>query len=418
MRIFFRLASFCHLIKGENNWCIYNLLNGNMISIDKSKYCILEECENNKPLAQIENIDKEFLNTLHNMNIGNFYEKPVYIDKMDTSRPYPLNYDESHSVLNSLKTIFIELNNKCNFDCVFCKKNDSTLYRRTGCKRWPIADTGLSTNKWINIIEQVSKLSCKKIVFIGGEPLLNFNELKTLIEYSFNLGIKDITIFTNGSLITQEISSFFNKYSVKLIIQILSYNNDTYKKITDKDNMHNIIFDNIQILNSTNVNYKLMFLLNRLNENELDVFYNKYENIVSKDKIFIEYIYPLPKNEYFSTKHISNLYIKKRNLFNVNLSNFCNAQKYHNCYANMLAISVDGNVYPCIMSRTMNIGNVKDESIISILSKDKYKTYTEITKDKISTCKNCSYRYGCMDCRAIEISATNNLYGLEYCDKE
>jgi radical SAM protein with 4Fe4S-binding SPASM domain len=109
------------------------------------------------------------------------------------------------------------------------------------------------------------------------------------------------------------------------------------------------------------------------------------------------------------------MYDKKRVLRKVDLAIFCYNVKYHNCYGNGIAITAEGNVLPCIMSRPLTLGNVKDQKIVSILANSKYEYYQRLTKDTIQGCKECAYRYGCFDCRALEMSATDNIGGLEYC---
>ena len=60
------------------------------------------------------------------------------------------------------------------------------------------------------------------------------------------------------------------------------------------------------------------------------------------------------------------MYDKKRVLRKVDLAIFCYNVKYHNCYGNGIAITAEGNVLPCIMSRPLTLGNVKHQEIVSI----------------------------------------------------
>ena len=43
--------------------------------------------------------------------------------------------------------------------------------------------------------------------------------------------------------------------------------------------------------------------------------------------------------------------------------------------------------------------------------------YWNLTLNEIDKCKDCGFRYGCIDCRAIEKSQFNDFYGKKYCIK-
>lgn len=67
------------------------------------------------------------------------------------------------------------------------------------------------------------------------------------------------------------------------------------------------------------------------------------------------------------------------------------------------------------MSRKLNLENIFNNKLYEILD-DRYNDIIHLNKSKIKKCKDCSYRYGCFECRALEISATDELDGIEYCE--
>ena len=70
----------------------------------------------------------------------------------------------------------------------------------------------------------------------------------------------------------------------------------------------------------------------------------------------------------------------------------------------ILTISSNGNVYVCRAMREKSLGNVVDMDLSEIIRnrKEEIKKFWNLTRDKITPCRNCEYRYSCMDCRAIE----------------
>ena len=52
---------------------------------------------------------------------------------------------------------------------------------------------------------------------------------------------------------------------------------------------------------------------------------------------------------------------------------------------------------------TQSFGNIKTSNfkLSSILTNKKFKAFWEVNKDSIAICKDCEYRYSCLDCRAF-----------------
>lgn len=414
MRNFFRLNAFCYLVGGAGRGCIYNLITRDMLAIDSSKYKLLKDCENNTPLEQIKALDKVFLDELLHKNIGMYYSTPVYIDKFYTGIQPQM--EKLISPNHSFDNVFLELDTTCNFNCIFCKKDDDVLFRKTGCKRWKtnsiISDVGI----WKDIIKQISKLGCKQISFIGGEPFLRINEFRELIPYIKSQGIHRILVFTNGSLLNDEIFSLIKEYNIDLNLQLLANSEETYTRITGVSDVQLVVSTNISRLASSGINFTLSYLISCFNEDEVQDAFKRYTPIVGPKNMRMEFLYPIPKNDFYSERFIGAMYDRKRTLRRVDVATFCDAEKSHNCYGNGIAITAEGEMLPCIMSRQLTLGNVKNQSIISILANSNYEYYRKLTKNKVQECKECAYRYGCFDCRALEMSATGKIDGLEYCN--
>lgn len=203
---------------------------------------------------------------------------------------------------------------------------------------------------------------------------------------------------------------------MELNIQLLANSCLTYAKISGVSNAESIINNNILRLASNGITFTLSYLINRFNEDEVQDAIERYTNIVGTNKMRLDFLYPVPNNEFYSERFVDVMYDRKKAFRRVDAVNFCQNEKIHNCYGNQIAITAEGNVLPCIMSRQLTLGNVKDQGIVSILANSKYEDYRKLTKNSIQECKECAYRYGCFDCRALEMSATGDVKGLEYCN--
>ena len=68
------------------------------------------------------------------------------------------------------------------------------------------------------------------------------------------------------------------------------------------------------------------------------------------------------------------------------------------------------------MSRKLKLGNIKETKEFYKLLGDNYYYLKSLSKEKIEGCSECAYRYGCLECRALEMSATGKINGMEYCN--
>jgi MoaA/NifB/PqqE/SkfB family radical SAM enzyme len=87
------------------------------------------------------------------------------------------------------KRIDLVLGYFCNADCPFC------FYKKSVRKRSHIADwTSEQAKKWI---VYVRKRGIEKIDFMGGEPTIR-QDIFELIQFAKNIGIKEVSLITNG----------------------------------------------------------------------------------------------------------------------------------------------------------------------------------------------------------------------------
>lgn len=90
--------------------------------------------------------------------------------------------------------IQINPTNKCNLNCVFCRPKGYDN----------IKEIGLSAEKWVNIIEEASKLGVKYCDILGGEPFIEPKKVIPIMESIKRYGLSGITV-TNGTLLTEDI---------------------------------------------------------------------------------------------------------------------------------------------------------------------------------------------------------------------
>lgn len=99
------------------------------------------------------------------------------------------------------------LGDDCNFNCKYCYRQVGTFRKRRDIN-YKFLDW-IIDNKAINVVS-----------FIGGEPLLYWDMIKTIFDYinDGNTYKKHMKIITNGSLLTAEIVEYCNNHDIEVSI--------------------------------------------------------------------------------------------------------------------------------------------------------------------------------------------------------
>lgn len=129
------------------------------------------------------------------------------------------------------REVMIELEPKCNFNCLFCfNKNSFAINGRNQIRSF-------SRSYLKKIIKAIALSKIKIVRFTGGEPMLR-NDLWELMDYAKEKGLK-IRLNTNGSLITnKEIVKNLNQYISSILLPIESYDNEKESQLTNhKDSL-------------------------------------------------------------------------------------------------------------------------------------------------------------------------------------
>ena len=162
----------------------------------------------------------------------------------------------------------IELTSRCNLKCIHCyiprKPDKSGNY----CSRSIHGAEELSYSEIIDILNQIQKEGCLWLTLTGGEPLIR-KDFLDIYTYAKKKGFL-VTLFTNGTLITEEIADYLKEYPpFKIEVTLNGITEETYEKITGVPGSFQKCLRGIQILLERNLPLTLKSNGMRLNQNEI-----------------------------------------------------------------------------------------------------------------------------------------------------
>lgn len=323
INMYFRLNSECYFIRGAQCGAIYDLIEGNIYSLDPQESEIIQKCENNA----IINPSDIFLVKLKEQCLGNFYEKPVYIEKIRFGSPIFNHQPGSPPILHRA---FLEINNTCDKSCWYCGFNG--IHRSNGCygcNKWDESGEELRISRWKQIIDELSDLECQSLFITGGDLTHAWNKTLDIINYA---------------------QSSFDK-----IFICINKNNLNENFIRD------IQFKAIPIIqtdSATNIDDENFFLVT------VDIDTN-FEIPEKKKSVIFDYI-----SRDFCSPNTRKILHPSKNIPKTDIFRFSHNKKFHPCLGNSLTITWNGEVLPCPMLRTCSAGNIQSAPLYSIFLKN------------------------------------------------
>lgn len=373
--MYYKLKDEVFLVHGAYYSCIYHLPNNELYQIDKETYDFVSNCLSRDVTSEEE------INALDELIQMNVLEKSSKIENRTDIDDY-LKQDRPFSF------VWIELTNICNLKCIHCYNEKSNIKKTT-----------LALPDFIHIVDEISEHKIKKVQLIGGEPyVMDRKKLLSMMDY-LSPRVTNFELFINGTLTNEnDLYEIKKRYpNASLATSLHSYIEKEHEKVTCVSGSFKKTISTIR------------------NANQIGIPIRHVGTLISGIEIGDEMDFGKPSRRDFvrlsgraSLKLYNKALLKEKAIIKDNFI-FSNLKGrlldcYTNsCYATHLYISSNMNVYPCPMERRLCHGNLKNNSLNDILKE----SILALSKKDINECRDCEYRYICLDCRPDSID--NNI---------
>jgi len=372
--MFYALNDNVYLVKGSKHGCIYDFNSSKLYSINDVLMHEIDLVNNGKILfgSVIEELEIVF-EELIERGILILSETPIrhYIDEIKSEGFGP-------------SFAWIEITNKCNLKCIHCY-NESDAHK----------DLVMSLDNYKIVIDKILELGISRIQIIGGEPFLNKQALRAMLDYVIGK-FSFIEIFTNGTLLPEEWMDFLADNNIHIALSVYSYREEMHDRVTGNKGMWLKTNRTINALKSHNIHYRVCNVLMKdieIGKRTTDLYQiDENRDIV---RMAGRANFSLLSDELIKKKLIT----KESFSTPIKKSFVSRLMGGHNCFQKDIYISADMNVFPCVMERRMKHCEINVNS--KIILDDLIRTFN---KDKINECCHCEYRYVCFDCRPDSLS--------------
>lgn len=397
---FFLLKKEVMLVEGRKGGLLQDLGKNKIYSIDFEAKKLLSMLLSGNTVEEAtrymdERTYKEFidyLNLLVEKDLG-FYSE-VWIERHEIQKVIEKNID----------TVWLELRKACNLKCCHCYMD---------CTGGSDSDLDiLSLEDWKKILDQIDEYKPKKVILIGGEPLL-FKEIYNLIEYiKEKLQYVQIILYSNLTMLNKELVVLLKKNHIKVVTSIYSNKPHIHDKITGHIGSFDNTVNAISILRNEGIYVKANAVIMKENYKEVEEI-KKFIYELTGVRGRIDIIRDVGKSkEHLIPKEMSKDTGRIRteaDFKGISSIEFLRNYSGNSCWQGKINITCDGYVSPCIMGENFidKNFNLKRNSLAAILNDYLIPKFWSLSRDKIEICKDCEYRYVCKDCRPMCIENNN-----------
>ena len=340
--------------------------------------------------------------------MGQLYTPDIYQD-------YIIDFKKRQTVV---KALCLHIAHDCNLACKYCFAEEGEYHGRRALMSYEVGKKALDF-----LVANSGNRVNLEVDFFGGEPTLNFDVVKKLVEYGRSLEEPNnkkfrFTLTTNGVLLNDEILEFANKEMANIVLSI-----DGRKEVNDRmrpfrggqGSYDTIVPKFKKVADSRDqMNY---YVRGTFTHNNLD-FSNDVKHLADLGfkQISVEPVVAAPTDDYALREedlpqileeydNLAKDLIRRHKEGNpVNFFHFmidltggpCVAKRLSGCGSGTeyLAVTPWGDLYPChqfVGNEDFLMGNV-DEGITRFDIQDEFKCCNVYAKEK---CKKCFAKFYC-----------------------
>lgn len=154
----------------------------------------------------------------------------------------------------------LEVTNRCNLRCAHCYLGHKRILKSSTKQE-------LKTDKIHLILNEITEAGCLDLLITGGEPLIR-KDFPDIYQHAKENGLV-VTVFTNATLVTDEITRLFSEFP-PLTVEVTLYgaSAETYEKITGVRGSFEMCIYGIERLINSGVDLRLKTMLMSLNSHE------------------------------------------------------------------------------------------------------------------------------------------------------
>lgn len=257
-----------------------------------------------------------------------------------------------------LSFLWLELTSTCNLECVHCYADSGPLAGR---------HDRLTADDYSNLLSEARRLGCVSVQFIGGEPT-TFPGLEHLIGEASDLGFEFVEVYTNATHLSSSLLSVIQSRGICVATSFYCDDAAIHDTITGRSGSHQRTVKTLARLQGAQVPLRVGVISMPQNERHIESTLG-FLRQMGIDNISVD-----------RSRAVGRASAAGRSLAVIGgpasraptttpdrsaMEPLCG-----HCHAGRLCVTPSGAVFPCVMSRSFNVGSVPNQSLQEILRSD------------------------------------------------
>lgn len=236
---------------------------------------------------------------------------------------------------HQLQFLWLEITQHCNLRCRHCYTTSSPSKSHNDID-------------WLAVATDAYELGCRQIQFIGGEPLTHPRILEYLAGVKA-LGYPFIEVFTNAALLSDSICDALAACDANVATSFYSTRAAVHDDVTLTQGSFVETLRGIERVIERGIPLRVGIIMAEADDETAEQKMAFLESLgVDREMIRVDGVRPVGRGA-------------KMTPYESREKTLCGA-----CWNGKLAVSYDGNCYPCVFSRDVTVGNIKERSLSEI----------------------------------------------------
>jgi MoaA/NifB/PqqE/SkfB family radical SAM enzyme len=235
-----------------------------------------------------------------------------------------------------LQFLWLEITQHCNLRCMHCYTSSSPARKHTDID-------------WLPVIEEAYELGCRQIQFIGGEPLTHPSILQ-YVRSARKTGFEFIEVYTNAALLSDAICDVLAENNVHVATSFYSAHAAGHEAVTLTAGSFAQTVAGIKRVLASEIPLRVGLILTGGDASQAEMTSYLLALGVDRSAIQADYVRPVGRGS-------------KMTPYESRAKTLCGA-----CWRGKLAVSYDGACYPCVFSRDVTVGNLRQQSLTEIVT--------------------------------------------------
>jgi len=312
----------------------------------------------------------------------------------------PMAPPSASAAHRGLEFLWLELTERCNLRCVHCYAGSGP-----GLKDGP-----MGTTEHRRVLREAAEAGCRRVQFNGGEALLD-PDLTALVDEARALGYELIEVYSNATLLNEERIRLLRDRGVRVAVSFYSHRQEVHEAITQIPGSFQRTVGAIRALVQAGVPLRAGIVRMKLNQDDANEATEFLVSLgVERSLIRVDDVRPAGRG--CGDSHVPSG--GRARMTSAPTGEWIRPESSgelgcRTCWSGKIAVAPSGDVYPCIFSRELASGNVLRAPLRSVLEGERLQDLWSIDKAQIPVCRDCEFRYGCFDCRALAYKQTREL---------